>query len=363
MDNLDNASSLLQSFVNGIDEGGGVPGIGSAGEEDSGQQHRVLLLSTPSISSAFQNKIDRDNNVLILSSYEALLNLWISSLESSVPGRTRVGLEKQVRKIAIELYLSLHMLHHGPNVSAAGEATASIGFNDEINLPFRRRHSAERLSRKNKERRRGSSPLGPPAPDVAQPRQAMLPTPQPTPSQTSQRPASASAKSGETPYERLKTLVPLKPQPALSNTLLRLVDQWEIGLDPYEYDWDNTQQYLSSQSDADGPDAESARRRRQRREKRMKRYHQESVGASSQPDSTNYFSSQPQIHVNLPSSSQVAVSKAHASSQLTVPVVQGSSQTTAPMVVGSQTERDVLRGRSTRVKKFTLLGKRKPGFG
>jgi hypothetical protein len=363
MDNVDNASSLLQNFVNGIDDGSIVPGPRSTWEDDSGQQQRILQLSTPSVSSAFHDNSDHDSNILVLPTYETLLNRWISSLGSSVPGRTRVSLEKQVRQISIELYLSLHGLHYGPEVFATDNATGPIGFNDEINLPIRRRHSAESLTRTSKERPRSSSPLRQPTAELPYRGKGMLPTPEPTPSQMSQPPESSSANSRQTPYERLKTLVPLKPQPGSSDSMSSLVDQWEVGLDPNDYGWENPQQYLGSQSEADGPDAESIRRRRQRREKRLKRHHQESMAASSQTDSRNYFSSQPQVPQILPATRQVAVSKAHASSQFTVPVIQGSSQTTVPVVQGSHTEHDGPRGRPTKVKKFTMLGKRKPGFG
>ncbi|MCJ1243508.1 hypothetical protein MMC30_000705 [Trapelia coarctata] len=363
MDNVDNASSLLQNLINGIDDGSIVPGTGSTDGIKSEHVQRMLPLSTPAISSVFQNMVDRDdNNVMILPTYETLLNLWISSLGSVVPGRTRVGLEKQVRKISIELYLSLHGLHHGPNAFAMNETAVSVRFSDKINLPFRRRRSAESLSRKSKARLRGSSPFRQPTAEGSQPRNLMLPTPEPTPSHASQPPESPSANIRQTPYDRLKTLVPLKSQPALSESLSKLVDQWEIGLDPGEYDWDNTQPYLSSQSEADGPDAEIIRRRRQRREKRLKRHHQESLGASTQSDSRNYFSSQPQVP-QVPPSSQVTVPKVHGSSQFMVPVVRGSSPTTVPMVQGSQFEPDIPRGRPTKVKEFAMLGKRKPGFG
>ena len=358
MDNVENAASLLQSFINGIDDGSIVPGTNNTGNSDSERLRTILPLSTPAIPSVFQNIADRDNNVMILPTYEALLKLWVSSLGSSVPGRTRVALEKQVRRISIELFLSLHGLHHGLNAFAPDETSRSVGFSEEINLPFRRRRSAENLSRRSKERIRGSSPFGPTA-DDSQPRRVMLPTPEPTPSQASQPPESPSANLRQTPYERLKTLVPLKSQPALSDSLSKLVDRWEIGVDPSEYNWDNTWQYLSSQSEADGPDAENIRRRRQRREKRLKRHNQESLGGSTRIDPRNYFSSQPQV----PSSSQGTVPKVLGSSHFTVPVVQGSSQTTVPTVQGRQFEPDVPRGRPTKVKKFAMLGKRKPGFG
>jgi len=352
MDSVDNASSLLQSLINGIDDESIVPGTGSAGDLDSERLQRVLPLSTPAISSVFQNLVDRDNNnVMILPTYETLLNLWISSLRSSVPGRTRVGLEKLVRRISVELFLSLHGLHHGSSAFVLDEAAGSVGFSEEFNLPFRRRRSAESLSRKSQERLRSSSPHRQPTTKVPQPRRGMLPTPEPTSSQTSQPPESPSSHVRQTPYGRLKTLVPLKSQPGFSDSLSKLINQWEIGVDPNEYDWNNTQQYLSSQSDADGPNAESMRKRRQRREKRLKRHHKESMGASTQFDSINYLNSQPQVPQVPPSS------------HITVPVVQGSSPTRVPMVQGSQFEPDVPRGRPTKVRKFAMVGKRKPGFG
>ncbi|MCJ1399029.1 hypothetical protein MMC11_002231 [Xylographa trunciseda] len=306
--NIDNASGLLQGFLNGIHDRTIIPSADLVGEMEPDHHLSVRSLLPITMANAFYDHKDYDDETSLMPIYETVLNTWIKPLRSYVPGRTRVDLEKRLRKISIQLYLSCQGLQYGLHVYEHENPTTLTNVEDtEFALPLRRKPSATTFLRKDEEIAQESSQTQP----IESANQeyplnvpAMLPTPEPTPSlhsQHSQNSASSITSTNSAPYRRLQALASIEPQPALSGSLTQLLSHWRIGDDPLQYSWTDTQKSLIQSDAEDG----ISLKRQQRLEKRLKRQRQESHGSSSQQSSAWLFSSQPQTSQVLQSSSQV----------------------------------------------------------
>ncbi|MCJ1390445.1 hypothetical protein MMC18_003304 [Xylographa bjoerkii] len=305
MSNIDNASGLLQEMLNGIHDGTIIPSADLIDEMKLDHYLRTWSLLTMTMANTISAHRDYNDEISLLPLYESVLDSWIKPLRSHVPGRTRVDLERRLRKISMQLYLSCQGVHYGLHIYEQENPTILTDIeDDEFVLPLRRKASATNLPRKGKERTRESSPEHPIdsasqeyLPNVPR----MLPTPEPTPSLHSQHSASSITSTNLVPYQRLQALTSIEPQLALSDSLTQLLSHWSIGEDPTQYSWTDTQKLLN-QSDAED---EISLKRRQRLEKRLKRQRQESHGASSRQSSAWLFSSQPQTSQAPQSSSQM----------------------------------------------------------
>ncbi|MCJ1435456.1 hypothetical protein MMC27_004829 [Xylographa pallens] len=305
MSNIDNASGLLQEFLNGIHDRTIIPSTELVDEMESDRNLNIWSLLTMAMANAFYNHRDYDDQISLMRLYETALNMWIKPLGLHVPGRTRVALEKRLRNITVQLYLSCQGLQYGLHVYGQDNPmTITNVEGGEFVLPLRRKASVTSLSTKGKERTRESSPDHPIAsasqeymPKVPR----MLPTPEPTPSLHSQHSVSSSTNTNLVSHQRLQALASMNPQPPLSDSLTRILSHWSIGEDPIQYSWSETQQSLN-QSDVED---EVGLKRQHRLEKRLKRQRQESQGASSQQSSAWLVSSQPHTSQAIQSSSQM----------------------------------------------------------
>ena len=304
MSNIDDASGHLQEFLNGIHDRTNIPSAELVDEMESDHYLRLWSLLTMAMANAIYSHRDYDDQISLMPLYETVLNIWIKPLGSDVPGRTRVALEKRLRKISVQLYMSWHGLQYGLHVYGQDNpVTLTNVEDDEFVLPLRRKASVTSLSTKVKERTRESSPDHPidSASQEYMPKVSrMLPTPEPTPSLHSQHSISSSTSTNLVPHQRLQDLASINPQPPLSNSLTRILSHWSTGEDPIQYSWSEAQKSLNQS----GVEDEVGLKRQQRLEKRLKRQRQESQGASSQQSSAWLSSSQPQTSQPIQSSSQ-----------------------------------------------------------
>ena len=327
-------SRLLQTFLDGVYDGCIVPrDINIVEAEDSHLRH--IPLSIPATHIPIDHNGDDDIESPLLPMYENLLALWITTLASRIPSRTRIALDKQLRQISAELYLSSHALHYGPSLSNMPEIGSPASVDNKLSIPLRWKGSLPRFSGKHKEND-GSSSSFPMEPESSQPVGSMLLTPKATPSLNSQRSGSPAAEPGYSPYHRLKTLTTLQPQASLSEPVAKLISHWELGEDPQSYDWRS----MHKRSDPHDSAGDEVQRRRLRREKRLKRHQNESHATSSQVDLPPSYNTQPETPLRQQASSQMAV----------------------PQVLEGQTLTTVSRSRQADFKKLLMPRKKKPGF-
>ena len=291
--------------------------------DDEGKQLHISNLLTPSIMTALGLR----EPFQLSDVYDSLIEAWIAPLPSSIPGRTRIALEKVVRDVVMQISLSSYnvRISQGPTVDKQDAHRDRTDSRPPFILPVRRRVSVTNLG-KQKEHVATSSPaLGS---SQSSGGDLSLPPPAPLTSKSMQSnggPASSLVESEDMASLRLKALASLKPQPALPTRMLNLLDQWDLGADPAAYDWEAAQQAFNI-----GEESEDEARTKQRQyvEKRRMKQRLDMSMPSSQPPPKRVAGSQPQ--------------SAHDT--------QGSSQQTQDMVIQSQVEPGRFGGRSNQVK-------------
>ena len=284
-------------------------------KEDIDQSKRVVFsnVSTPSM----RNVLGLGDRIQLSTVYDSFIRAWIVPLSRSIPGRARVALEKLLRDLAAQICLASYEMRVVRETDLDEEAPPgdSTGAGVEFILPVRRRVSATSLRKGKELAARSSSPLA--SAQISQdvgflptsPLRA-LPTPEPTPSLRSKSSASSLAAAEDPASLRLRAYASLAPQPALPIKMSNLLNHWEVGADPANYDWEAAQQAFN---DEDESENEARVKQRQRSERRRKRQRQETIGASSQPPPKRSGRSQPQVAQETQGSSQLADSMAIAS--------------------------------------------------
>ena len=87
-------SRLLQTFLDGVYDGSIVPRDTSFMEGEDDRLRHIPLL-TPATHTPIDRSGDNEIDLPLLPMYEKLLNLWITTLASRIPSRTRVALDKR----------------------------------------------------------------------------------------------------------------------------------------------------------------------------------------------------------------------------------------------------------------------------
>ena len=302
--------------------------------EDDRLTHIALL--TPATHTPIDYSGADEIDLPLLPMYEKLLKLWITTLASRIPSRTRIAFDRQLRQISTELYLSAHALQYGPPILSLLEPASPANDATKLSLPLRRKGSLPRSSGKHKENDGSSSPFPMEEPKSSLSVGATLPAPKATPSLSSQRSESPITEPGYSPYQRLKMLTTLQPQASLSEPVKRLISHWDLGEDPEHYNWRSMQQRYEQQ-DSVGNEAQKLRLRR---EKRQKRKQDGSHAISSQIDLLVSPNRLPETPLRQQASSQMAV----------------------PEVLESQSPGTVSRNRQAKIKKLFTPRKSKPGF-
>ena len=273
--------------------------------------------------------------------YDSLIKAWIRPLPGTIQGRTRIMVEKVVRDVVIQIYLSTFQvcMKQGPTFDKQAAHGDRADSRPQIALPVRGRGFEANLRKDKEPVVTSSSALESSQaslddlPSRPQPHHAQL-IPESSQSRRRNGPAPTLVDSEDIASRRLKALARLKPQPALPTRMSNLLNQWEPGADPATYDWEAAQQAFNIE---EGSENEAQTKQRQHHEKRQKRHMQDMTMPSSQPPTKRVGGSQPQ------------------SAQGT----QGSSQPTQNMVIQSQVEPGRYGGRPEQAKQKKH---KKPGF-
>ena len=325
---IDKAAADLTDFLGDVER---IPSGEDKNADDEGKQLHISNIMTPSIMTALGLR----EPFQLSDVYDSLIKAWIAPLPSSIPGQTRIALEKVVRDVVMQISLSSYnvRINQGPTVDKQDAHRDRTDSRPPFILPVRRRVSVTNLG-KQKEHVATSSPaLGS---SQSSGGDLSLPPPAPLISKSMQSnggPASSLVESEDMASLRLKALASLKPQPALPTRMLNLLDQWELGADPAAYDWEAAQQAFNLGEESED---EAQTKQRQRVEKRRMQKGLDTSMPFSQPPPKRVAGSQPQ--------------SAHET--------QGSSQQTQDMAIQSQVEPGRFGGRSNQVKG----PKRKKGF-
>lgn len=231
--------------------------------------------------------------------YDSLLESWISSFPEKIPSRVRIAAEKNVREIAVQLYLA------GLGVRVDSRDREEKVFIEEprsnldgfSNLSLRRRSSLERLSVKQVEKfqhHQSSSPLV--SSEISENSRFIpafsgsLPTPENTPSLRSKSPSVIGTEDPAS--QRLRTFASLAPQPILPIAAANVLRHWSEGGDPAVYDFEATERSIQMELEPETPIDEATAKKQQRNEKRLKRQRERSIASSSQPEPTRLRASQ-----------------------------------------------------------------------
>ena len=338
INNIDEASKLLTQaieFINGI-------------PKESDHDDKTNTEDRPAISdllpTAMRSTFGFSGELSLLGIYDSLVSACITPLSHRVRGRIRVTAEKVLRETAVQVFLAcygvrFHQVLHEEHVTDPGE---DLTVDEFFTLPVRMKGSTSSLIKgKGRATERSSSPLvsSPNAEDggflSSSPSHA-LPTPDPTPSLRSRSSASSLTMSEDPAIRRLRALADVEPQPNLPPEMSRNRDDWQLGGDPEEYNWERAMQARLVDDDTED---ESPAKKRRRYEKQRKRQRIFNVGSLSQP--------LPRIRFG------------DSQSQLTQET-QNNSQLTDGMVTQSQTETGRNGGRLG--KAFKKKVKKPSGF-
>ncbi|KAI9811458.1 MAG: hypothetical protein M1827_005441 [Pycnora praestabilis] len=296
---------------------------------------------------------EEDTGFLRISdTFRTLIDRWLVSLSRDVPGKTRLGKEKVVRKVAAELCLASIGISLRP-ISDESDRFSSHPQFQNLHLPVRQKDAVPAIPVKGKGRLRelprSSSQRSYPLSISSSPSIPSLRTPTPTSSLHSQTSTSSSraAANGEDPSSvRLRAYTSLSLQPPLPPKMSNLLSHWTVGANPDTYDWEATSAALAPLDDAEGGKTsgltvEAQAKLLRRQERSLKRARRDTVaGPSSQPAPTRLYGSQPQ-----------------AAAQ-SVQATQSSQLVEDPMPM-SQVERGVFGGRQAGGSLATKVRKKK----
>ena len=280
-----------------------------------------------SITPALSRAVGTGNQLVPSGVYDILVRSWVSSLPAYLPSRARIAVERTARTIAGQLCLAGYQYpFNGEAFDDDSVRAELVDEKKELVLPIRRKSSATVMPQKGKEKVRGtaSSPMVPSkvmgdsgfAGTAYSPRRG-LPTPEPTPSLRSRSSFSSTNQTESTASGRLRLLTQILPQAYSADSTSNILKHWVEGVDPWEYDWERTQQAIEAETQAVNLEEASQSQKRDRAEKCRKRRLEDTIGISSKPVPTRFKGSQPQMGVELET--------------------QGSSMSTQPMVM-SQVE-------------------------
>lgn len=328
-------------------------------KDDGSQEEAYRFKISPLTSSATPSTLSLDLGFevapVLSQIYDSLVQSWIASFSSSVPGRVRLTKEKSIREIAAQICLASYglQLNVVPNTEEETVGDEATLLEEQLVLPVRRKISLTNMTQKGKEkaRTRSSSPIVTSSQlsqdaGFTQPRLPLgaLPTPEPTPSLHSRSSRSSFLDSEDPSSLRLRALATLTPQPSLPPSLSNILTHWTQYTSPETYDWETDQAALVTTSDGEkeGTRNDSQAKKRRRLEKR-KRQREMTIGSSSQPASTRPWGSQAEAG---------SVTATHQG---------GSTQATEDSVVPVMTQEERAVFGARKGKKGAKKGKR-PGF-
>ncbi|KAK0514439.1 hypothetical protein JMJ35_003056 [Cladonia borealis] len=313
---IDKAAAGLIDFLGDIAM---IPsGESKENANDEGKRLHVSNVLTPPMKTA----LGLQEPFQLSDVYDSLIKAWIGPLPGTIPGRTRIALEKVLRDVVIQMYLSTYQVRmkQGSAFDKQAAHDDRADSRPQFVLPVREPVATSSLATSSLALESSQASLGdlssrpplPPAqlvPELIQPRRR-------------NEPASSLVDSEDKASRRLKALARLKPQPALPTKMSNLLNQWELGADPATYDWEAAQQAFNIE-DANEDKVQTKQSQRSRKRRKW-----DITMPPSQPSPKGVGGSQPQ------------------SAQET----QGSSQQTQNMVIQSQVEPGRFGGRPDQAK-------------
>ena len=245
---------------------------------------RCTSLNIQSLSSMILRHDSQSVDMTLLDIYNRLVKCWISSLSPKMPSRSRVNLNRMLRTIALQVYLSFHSIENTASGLPAEPELPELGTAVEFPAltvrsktlitpePSQATKDSQEVHEKSRQDRRHTFVLP----------EASLPTPAQSRATSSQRSVSSDPTVPDESYTRLSALAHLDFQPVLQDTGQRLLSHWEMGTDPSAYDWAAKKEvYEREELDAQLADDPEALKQKRRREKRMKRQAESSQKAAA----------------------------------------------------------------------------------
>lgn len=284
---IDVASDILQTFLKSLGK------LSVSVEEDDQKVRKFLHVSeilNDHMSALVLPSSATSQNLSLSHIYDSILGSWISSLPESIPSRVRIATEKNVRDIALQLFLAGVGVRVGSQDHEDKVITEEprSSFDGLSSLPLRRKSSLSRSSIEQLERaqRLPSSPLL--SSQISEDTgflpvfSGSLPTPEPTPSLRSKTPSVIGTEDPAS--QRLRAFAALAPQPVLPIRASNILRHWSEGSDPTTYDFEATERSIEAELESQIPVDEATAKKQQRKDKRLKRQRERSIASSSQPE-------------------------------------------------------------------------------
>lgn len=225
-----------------------------------------------------------DETYSLASIYDRMVNRWVSPLNDSIPGRTRLAKEQLARSIAAQVYLSSFRYLPAPKPTASSVPFSQISQSTEVPDLGHQSQASSRASstERGPSSRASSTERGPSSrassaergPDMVQAALAHLRQ------YTTINPPTAPG--SQTPSLLNPECVPPDPLP---KSMARVLATWELGAKPDSHDWKAATNPSDSDSDtgSDHPASIRARLARKRQKARdQRRREREDTAASAQ---------------------------------------------------------------------------------
>ena len=212
----------------------------------SKEQDSILLSLLPQISDKWNGEQDTE----FVQIYEGLVRSEITPLPSDIPGRVRLGREKRLRSVASQIFLAAHTVSTRVKTLPADELNEEHTSSQisNIHLPVREKDSGPSLST------RATSPA----------RSALISSQASVPPSQQVDPQTLSEETNTESVDRqfvedpssayLRNLGTLTPQACLPPRLSNILNHWNVGENPADYDWEVSQRVTVNLNDEAGTD-------------------------------------------------------------------------------------------------------------
>ncbi|MCJ1440060.1 MAG: hypothetical protein MMC23_000542 [Stictis urceolatum] len=230
VDELEKFSTTVQEILDGISEVQH-PGSSHPGMEADQPPISAHLLLTADLASIFKGDLEGSAGVLLVPLYEKLLQTQISRLGQQVPGKTRVLLEREFRKVAMRLYLATYGVRSVNQTYRQVNRQLPLSMNsDDMTLTFRHRIRSDLQDA-------GQSST---AVSEIDPGYASYQPTIGTNLSSSMPPCDSTQPPIEEPalplFQSLSTFLNFK-EPPFNSSANNLVEQWDIGTNPAQFNW------------------------------------------------------------------------------------------------------------------------------
>ncbi|KAL8734076.1 MAG: hypothetical protein Q9181_003341 [Wetmoreana brouardii] len=245
---------------------------------------RLSLTSLPSI-------LHSGPGSSLISTHDALVTTWITSLTETVPSQIRSKIERMIRGVAAQLQLAGYDFGPRLKVDQSEQRLERLPSERQatFTLPVREAPTFAVDSRRVRAKALEQASMQPTtssqiSEDVGFVPPVSLPTPEPTPSLRSQGLQSGLSEHEDAVLQRLRAVTNVTSQPPLPPALMGILSHWSVGQNPDDYDWERRKaDFERSDKPDDGEEAAAQAKKRRRIERQLKRQSQSTGGFSSQP--------------------------------------------------------------------------------